>query len=705
MSSQGVRKRVKVLSCSSCRNRKIKCDKVQPVCTQCSRFSFECEYPSRKPTRRAPRPRQTELLNRISRLESIVGKADPARLQQLEEELKGGYGGGDAPAPTERNTNTQGLEIIQDAQHVSKYLSGEFWSQLASQIGGIRQILDQPSDSDDGNDDDDDGDGTSPESVETVSASMSTASSVFLSGNPNYPVRVPLQHPPAEMMARLWAIYARNADPLMKILHRPTIAKILQTYMESPSPQPFDPPTNAVIFAIYFCAATCLTPEDCLAKLGESRDVLSTRYRIQVERALAEADYLNSNALETLQALALYTAMLRCHSHDRSSWVVTALLVRTAQGQGIFRDGDGQRFTPFVAEMRRRLWFFIIVLDVRGSEDRGTDAITASINYTTIRPTAIDDDDFGPESTGPLVSKSTPADNVVLMCTSMCSSIFGLMTHSSPRGTNELSIYSEDDLLGHIRQLEDSFIHTAVPTHLPSVFASQIARIVILKLWLNVQYPFTTSIAPIRRVSRETMLRTSLSLMDLRTRLTEREWGERFGWWADTYVQWHPLAVALAELCVQTEGELVDRAWEVVERNFPASRDNIADSAKGSLWRPIKKLLKKAKAARAEALMKKLDINTSASMPPPTAEFLPMSLLDPTQATSFGDTTSISTQPYDTTAMDPSILFEYPPELLVMDVGPAIGQEGALDWTLWNEFLNDTRLDYSPEGSGAADST
>jgi hypothetical protein len=54
--------------------------------------------------------------------------------------------------------------------------------------------------------------------------------------------------------------------------------------------------------------------------------------------------------------------------------------------------------------------------------------------------------------------------------------------------------------------------------------------------------------------------------------------------------------------------------------------------------------------------------------------------------------------------MDPSYLFEYPPELLTMDFDPAIGQTMPMEWSLWNEFLNDTKMDSSP-GSGGGDSS
>ncbi|KAF5003769.1 hypothetical protein FDECE_9699 [Fusarium decemcellulare] len=698
----------KVLSCSSCRTRKIKCDKVQPVCTQCSRFGLDCVFPSRKPTRRAPRPRQSELLDRISRLENIVNQADPAKLQQLDDETRTSVPGGAALSATLEDQCSESQAAVAyaaSAQTGEKYLSAGFWGNLCAEVEGIKQALDQPSE-----DDDDDEEGDSPESLEPAPPVI-TGPSGFFFGNLDYNEREPLAHPPPDMMIRLWAIYTRNIDPLMKFLHRPTISKQLQAYIESPATHSFSPSTTALIFAIYFSAAVCLSPKDCQKQLGESKHVLANRYRIAVERALAEANYLNTNELETLQALTLYATMLRAHSHDRASWALTALVIRLGQALGLHRDGDGHRFTPFKAEMRRRLWHFIVVLDVRGSEDRGSDAILTRARFDTALPTPIDDEDFGPESIGPLVPKTTPAENVICICTATCSGIFGFLSHPhfNSSGQTEHFLYTEEELIAQIRRLENNFIHTARPSHLPSLYASEIARVVILKLWLNIQYPFNGGPAPNRpRVSKETMLRTAISIMELRERMTKLQWEDRFAWWTDTYVQWHPLAVALAELCVQTQGELVDRAWVVVERNFPSSRDNIADTSRGSLWRPIKKLLKKARAARAEALMKSLnlnDANTSmASLMGSTDTMAQPMSYDTSLPTTLPTSGPGVTQPYDTSVMDPSILFEYPPELLNLDLGTGLEQGVPMEWSFWTEFCNDTQMDNSPGGSGTGDS-
>jgi hypothetical protein len=82
----------------------------------------------------------------------------------------------------------------------------------------------------------------------------------------------------------------------------------------------------------------------------------------------------------------------------------------------------------------------------------------------------------------------------------------------------------------------------------------------------------------------------------------------KWGWLFRTYVQWHAIAFLLSELCVRTKGEAVERAWRALEATagrwwFPLN--NASPHRKGQqgcLWKPLRKLLAKAKAAREREL-------------------------------------------------------------------------------------------------------
>jgi hypothetical protein len=78
----------------------------------------------------------------------------------------------------------------------------------------------------------------------------------------------------------------------------------------------------------------------------------------------------------------------------------------------------------------------------------------------------------------------------------------------------------------------------------------------------------------------------------------------KWGWLFRTYVQWHAIAFLLSELCIRTKGEAVERAWRALEATagrwwFPLNDASPhRKGQQGCLWKPLKKLLAKAKAAR-----------------------------------------------------------------------------------------------------------
>lgn len=251
-------------------------------------------------------------------------------------------------------------------------------------------------------------------------------------------------------------------------------------------------------------------------------------------------------------------------------------------------------------------------------------------DYNTISPTNINDDDFDPSTITPIpqLTRNGPSDITFSLCTYECSSLF-IYIHgprarffspdpSTSQPNPQLpSQVSEEDIIQRIKILEIRFINPApsFPKHYPSALAAAVVRLTTLIFWLTIQYPFQVRQPTIKpRVSREHMLQTAIAIIDLTTLgpgggMPEADYTERFRWWQDGYVQWHPLSVALAELCVQTEGPLVERAWRTVDRVLPLWRDKVADRKGGALWRPIRKLARRAREKRAQAQLRRLRIN------------------------------------------------------------------------------------------------
>ena len=99
------------------------------------------------------------------------------------------------------------------------------------------------------------------------------------------------------------------------------------------------------------------------------------------------------------------------------------------------------------------------------------------------------------------------------------------------------------------------------------------------------------------RVDSSVILRLSTELLEVGQKVYLEKSAKQWAWYV--WVQWHPLAVTLAELCSQTEGPLVETAWRAVDIAYNLFVGVVADTRRGMLWRPIEKLYKKAKANRA----------------------------------------------------------------------------------------------------------
>jgi hypothetical protein len=110
-------------------------------------------------------------------------------------------------------------------------------------------------------------------------------------------------------MFKLWQVFLDNVNPLLKVVHTPTMqACIIEAIGDFSKVCPVQ---IALMFSIYCMAVHSLSEEECLAKLGQQKDVLSATYQLGCRQALVEADYLQSQDRDCLTALYLYLVSLQ----------------------------------------------------------------------------------------------------------------------------------------------------------------------------------------------------------------------------------------------------------------------------------------------------------------------------------------------------------------------------------------------------------
>ena len=130
------------LSCTHCRQRKVKCNKIHP-CSPCQRSSLECVFPERarhpKKKKNGAKPTNEELLARLNRMEQLIGR------------MEGEGSTKDETTQLSRPT-TAYADKIEASNHVktevgakdgsaspsdglNRYIGGNFWRSLTGEVG------------------------------------------------------------------------------------------------------------------------------------------------------------------------------------------------------------------------------------------------------------------------------------------------------------------------------------------------------------------------------------------------------------------------------------------------------------------------------------------------------------------------------------------------------------------------------------------
>lgn len=647
-------------SCVTCRKRKVKCDKTHP-CSNCNRAHIECVFPS---PGRAPRKvrklgngKDKELLERLRRLEGVVKGlgVDGLALEEGEgnkSSPEGVNGNGatirressgdqlnsasirdrdrddDTPSSGDPRQQWSGRDSNSTARSIadrsfeektrwveenqigrfenrfgrlvvnegrSRYINNSFWANLSNEVEDLKGILNEPSDEDE--------DEPSPGGTSTQIVGNHQG---WIFGFSSQNVDLLSLHPLPSQIETYWQVYKDNVDPLVKVLHIPTIE---QTVLSAASHlSNLSKGFETLLFALYYGATTSLCPEDCYAKLGEEKSVLLARYRFAIEQALARANFLTTEEIIVLQAFVIFLICLRRNNDARVIWTLTGLVVRIAQTIGIHRDGLHFGLAPFEIEMRRRLWWQVCILDTRASEDHGCDPTIVEQSFDTKMPLNINDVDISPEM------KEFPAERTGCTDISFClirfevANTFRRINYIPPGPARCTTFFVGVSLADKERwitechaRLEDRYLkHCDMSVPLFWVTAT-VARLMMSKMWLMVYHPFQRKDggASLPTETKDKLFITSLENIEYSILLETEARTMKWGWLFKTYIQWHALAFILSELCHRTTGDLVERAWVAVEKTKDG-RWNLADQNRtGHLWRPLKKLYRKAKEARA----------------------------------------------------------------------------------------------------------
>ncbi|MCJ1338998.1 hypothetical protein MMC09_004287 [Bachmanniomyces sp. S44760] len=483
----------KPYTCQTCARRKVKCDKATPICSSCRRGKLECFY-------EAPPPRR-----RKRNFDDNVGK----RLAQYELILQQhGLLPQDADTPIiidETSHDPISLRFnepeisrtgkLLGGQGRSRYINSNLWYDLGDDE--VQHMSDNEEDTQVG-----------------IGVAVDFASDPLTGAFLGSPQSLFQYHPTHLEAMMLWKTHIENVEPICKILHIPSTYKMVENVSQQPAMA--SKADECLLFAIYHFAVFSMTDNECANSFGESRATLVQRYHYAIRQALVNASFLKTTNMAILQALVLFLLSCRYFYDPHTYWILTGVAIRIAQRMGLHRDGEKLGLLPFDVQMRRRLFYQLIPLDLIASQMSGTGIGIMPDTWDTQQPSNINDDQIWPQMTKVPEEQRGATEMIFCLARSCLGKVFaraGKSMHGA--GSGQFKNYNEVEpvIMDVENEVEEKFIRycdIVNPLHFLTTIS---ARSAITAMRLRVRLPKVRN-QTITELERRELLQLSQKIID-----------------------------------------------------------------------------------------------------------------------------------------------------------------------------------------------
>lgn len=285
--------------------------------------------------------------------------------------------------------------------------------------------------------------------------------------------------------------------------------------------------------------------------------------------------------------------------------MLISVAVRLADSLGLRSTQGSRRLSVLARELRGRLWFCLGVLDIQSAFDRGSRALIDSSDFVDW-PSNVDDKDITIDS----ISRPVSPDRFTEMS-------FGLLTFRAgicQRKLTELGLKAANETasaqivrqqqLATLVEFESCvrLLQTQCGTTLTKIeiFTIAVAQESLVAMRLLLHRPLhkrgnNHGLYGLPEIGSDELLTMATEVLERSQ--SKRSWMEFAQWAWFKWVKWYALAVVLAELCTAS-GLSADHAWVVAQRSFDDYATIVADTDSGLLWKPIARLMQRARTVR-----------------------------------------------------------------------------------------------------------
>jgi hypothetical protein len=282
-----------------------------------------------------------------------------------------------------------------------------------------------------------------------------------------------------------------------------------------------------------------------------------------------------------------------------------SMALRIAQALSLHMPHPPFPLEPFEREMRRRLWHAIGMLDVQAALDRASEPMMMTSWIQSHPPSNINDDEIAFNSPDALVTESESfTDTTFTLIISNAQCVVRLLNFGDLMESGVEHMHMRQECVVDFQKTASQLLHNCQPDTDPfHWYTRQVADCLVASMQL-------VALRPMKRNARFTpphirgdgLLKLSLEVLQKIQALHHDPRSRPWRWFEGIFVPWHALAVAIAELCVCEDPALMENCWSIVESAFARFCAKVADSQQGLLWKPMEKLMARARSRRDDFL-------------------------------------------------------------------------------------------------------
>ncbi|CAO3646166.1 unnamed protein product [Mucor hiemalis] len=358
-------------ACEQCRRKKVKCDGVQAVCSNCMSLGLQCTYKESTKKRGPPKGYIEAIEGKLHRLEALLGSItqedDPrsqAILAELNSPLETAYGELVRPKPVLKTDDEPQPPTIKvdDANDNLGNLSVDESGQLRyyGKSSGFYMLR----------------------------GSKNFQNGAFHFNSKRHgqnvlanPLTDPYELPPNDLSEHLLDLYFKHFYPLLPILHKRSFLESLESEKRPP---------HLLLNSIY-AVASRISPD---IRVRSDPNLRDTAGDVFFERARILLDFeWDGYKVSTVQALLLLSSHQNGALKNIRGWLYSGLAFRMCQNLGLNRNCDDWNLSPCEKEERKRVFYCCFVLDRLTCAMHGRAPMIDDRDYDTPYPSIVDKDD------------------------------------------------------------------------------------------------------------------------------------------------------------------------------------------------------------------------------------------------------------------------------------------------------------------------